>query len=269
MDSQSQLQPPPETFLAPLLSLRDYYAPIVEKYEKLYVQALANLNHVEALLSVWSDNGQEPTLEVINQPVASSLENLPLEDNDFTPESKVNLVKPISSQLPLTENSSSAKQDIKAPIVISEPDISISKNFSLNNSDIYHELRLQTPEASANLVDSIDSEVAPTNDLESETAFEEFQKIENSSTVSEVVTAAPEGNSDYLIKPPVELVELIDFVPETSESHEKDDLPESTYTDTAEEAPEKSLSWSEIPMLPEYQSLNRTEAILRVLQKHA
>ncbi|MBW4457635.1 MAG: hypothetical protein KME55_36115 [Nostoc indistinguendum CM1-VF10] len=152
---------------------------------------------------------------------------------------------------------------------ISEPDISISKNFSLNNSDIYHELRLQTPEASANLVDSIDSEVAPTNDLKSETAFEEFQKIENSSTVSEVVTAAPEGNSDCLIKPPVELVELIDFVPETSESQENDDLSESTYTDTAEEAPEKSLSWSEIPMLPEYQSLNRTEAILRVLQKHA
>ena len=73
MDSQSQLQPPSETFLAPLLSLRDYYAPIVEKYEKLYIQALANLNHVEALLSVWSDNGQKPTLEVINQPVVSSL----------------------------------------------------------------------------------------------------------------------------------------------------------------------------------------------------
>jgi hypothetical protein len=73
------------------------------------------------LLSVWSDNANLPNLEVINQPVASSLENLPLEDNDFTPEPKVNLVEPVNSQLPLTENSSSAKQDIKTPIVISEP----------------------------------------------------------------------------------------------------------------------------------------------------
>lgn len=269
MDDQSQLPSPPDTFVAPLLELRDYYVPIVEKYEKLYTQALSNLNHVEALLSVWSDNSKAPTLEVINKAVASNLENLPLENNDFTPEPKVNLVEPVSSQLSATENSSSAKQNVEPLIVISEPALSISENFSLSNSDVYHDLRLHTPEASGSLVDSIDSEVAPTNDLESETAFEEFQKIENSSTVSEVVTSATEGNSDRIIKPPVELVELIDFVPETSELQGDDDSPESTSTETPEKSPEKSLLWSEIPMLPEYQSLNRTEAILKVLQKHA
>jgi hypothetical protein len=272
MDEQPQLQSPPNSFFAPLLELRDYYAPIVEKYEKLYTQALSNLNHVEALLSVWSDNDNLPDLEVISKPVASNLENLPWENNDSTPKPIVNSVEPdtVSSQIPATKNSSSAKQNVKPPIVITEAALSISENFSLSNSDVYYELRLPTSEASGSLVEYINSEVAPTNDLELETPFEEFPKIENSSTVTEVVTSAPEGNSDRLIQPPVELVELIDFVPKTSESQEEDDdLPESTDTDTPEEAPEKSLSWSEIPMLPEYQSLNRTEAILKVLQKYA
>jgi hypothetical protein len=99
----------------------------------------------------------------------------------------------------------------------------------------------------------------------------QLSATENSSSFAkqEVVTSVPEGNSDRLIQPPVELVELIDFVPKTSESQEDDDLPQSTDTDTPEESPEKSLSWSEISMLPQYQSLNRTEAILKVLQKHA
>jgi hypothetical protein len=260
MDEQSKLPSPPDTFVSPLLELRNYYAPLAQKYEKLYTQALANLNHVEALLSVWSDNGKAPTLEVMSKPVASNLENLPSENNDSTPEPKVNLVESVSSQLSATKNSSSAKQDIKAS-GISEPAVPISENF---NNAVYNELRLSTPEVSAKLVDSIDSEVAPTNDLELKTPFEEFQKIENLSTVTEVVTSAPEGNSTSTIKPPGELVELIDFVPFASESQE-DEQP----LELQEEALEKSLSWSEIPMLSEYQSLNRIEAILKVLQKHA
>ncbi|MBN4006979.1 hypothetical protein [Nostoc sp. LPT] len=285
MDSQSQLQPPPETFLAPLLSLRDYYAPIVEKYEKLYIQALANLNHVEALLSVWSDNGQKPTLEVINQPVASSLENLPLEDNDFTPEPKVNLVKPVSSQLPLTENSSSAKQYIKAPIVISESALLALENLSLINSDAYDDLRLRTPEVSVNLVEPINSEIAPTNDLELETPFPEFQNIEMPLIVNEVVTDIPEDNSlpvnsDNITESEVKLVEPsqaealqtnnLEINESSSTSGEADEppAPTSKEIETQQETLEKSLLWSEIPMLPEYQSLNRTEAILKVLQKH-
>ncbi len=259
MDNQSQLPSPPETFLAPLLELRNYYAPLVEDYEKLYTEALANLNHVEALLSVWSDNAKLLTLEETSKPVASNLENLPLENNDFTPEPKVNLVEPVSSQLSVTENLSSAKQNVEAPI---------SENFS---SDVYDELRLNTAEASADLVDSIDSEIAPTNDLEPETPFEESLEIEMPLLASEVVTSALEENSISTIKPPVELVELIDFVPETSELQEDDDSPKSISTeqDIHKKAPKKSLSWSEIPMLPQYQSLNRTEAILKVLQKHA
>ncbi|MEH1921732.1 hypothetical protein [Nostoc sp.] len=240
MDNQSQLQPPPDNFLASLLSLRDYYDPIVEKYEKLYIQALANLNHIEALLSVWSDNGNLPTLEVINQSIASTLENLPLEDKDSTQEPKLNSVEPVSSQMPLTE---STKQDINAPIVISESALTAFENLSLSNSDVYSALRLHTSEMAVNLVEPSDSEVLATNNLELEAPFQEFQNIQRLSIESEVVTTAPEENS-------------------LAVNSDRTQLP------PANTSSEKSLSLSEIPILLEYQSLNRTEAILKVLQKH-
>ncbi|WP_191761750.1 hypothetical protein [Komarekiella delphini-convector] len=44
---------PPESALEALLKLRDYYAPIVEEYERLYTQSKDSLTHVEALLSNW------------------------------------------------------------------------------------------------------------------------------------------------------------------------------------------------------------------------
>jgi hypothetical protein len=45
---------PPQKAIESLFALRDYYAPLVEDYEKLYTLAKANLTHVEALLSNWS-----------------------------------------------------------------------------------------------------------------------------------------------------------------------------------------------------------------------
>ncbi|MDF5737784.1 hypothetical protein [Nostoc sp. S13] len=45
---------PPQKAIESLLALRNYYAPLVEEYEKLYTLAKANLTHVEALLSNWS-----------------------------------------------------------------------------------------------------------------------------------------------------------------------------------------------------------------------
>ncbi|MBD6620672.1 hypothetical protein FNW02_34125 [Komarekiella sp. 'clone 1'] len=44
---------PPESALEALLQLRDYYAPLVEEYKRLYTQSQDSLNHVEALLSNW------------------------------------------------------------------------------------------------------------------------------------------------------------------------------------------------------------------------
>ncbi|MBN3869308.1 hypothetical protein [Nostoc sp. JL33] len=54
MTQNGQLESPPATFVSPLLELRDYYARLTEEYERLFVQARIQLDHVEALLSNWS-----------------------------------------------------------------------------------------------------------------------------------------------------------------------------------------------------------------------
>ncbi|MFN6570090.1 hypothetical protein [Dendronalium sp. ChiSLP03b] len=214
MDSQSQLQSPPETFLAPLLELRDYYAPLVENYEKLYTQALANLNHVEALLSNWSSNsqlnGNLSTDEMMNEVVtASAFENLRIT------ETQVKLGEPT------------------------------------------------------------DSEIEQTNDLEIDNSSRTSQNIDIPLVAGEVVTAAESENSlfvnsDSITEPQVDLVQPVGSeVGQTNDLEINESFSESTDTDTPEQAPDKLLKWSEIPMNSEYQSLNRTEAIQKVLQKHA
>ncbi|WP_193200372.1 hypothetical protein [Nostoc sp. MG11] len=47
---------PPQNALEALLKLRDYYAPLVKEYERLYTQSKDSLTHVEALLSNWSSS---------------------------------------------------------------------------------------------------------------------------------------------------------------------------------------------------------------------
>ncbi|BAZ82798.1 hypothetical protein PN497_23560 [Sphaerospermopsis kisseleviana CS-549] len=54
MNTQEQLQPPSEVFIRPLLELRDYYAGLAQEYQRLFIEARSQLDHVEALLSPWS-----------------------------------------------------------------------------------------------------------------------------------------------------------------------------------------------------------------------
>ncbi|BAY41216.1 hypothetical protein NIES2111_56120 (plasmid) [Nostoc sp. NIES-2111] len=68
-----QLKTPPQNFLATLLALRDYYAPIVEEYERLYTQANDNLNHVEALLANWPAKSSEQTNRLTSEQVAAAV----------------------------------------------------------------------------------------------------------------------------------------------------------------------------------------------------
>jgi hypothetical protein len=75
MNSKGQLEPPPGTFLSPLLELRDYYAHLAEEYERLFIEAREQLDHVEALLSNWSfsdTNNHVSRLEVLDEPVNAS-----------------------------------------------------------------------------------------------------------------------------------------------------------------------------------------------------
>ncbi|WP_375499695.1 hypothetical protein [uncultured Nostoc sp.] len=102
MTQNGQLEPPPGTFLSPLLELRDYYARLTEEYERLFVQARSQLDHVEALLSNWSfsdDSKQISSLtaadETSDVPQEGPLRFLsPLDDID-----EINLVKPVESEL--------------------------------------------------------------------------------------------------------------------------------------------------------------------------
>ncbi len=102
MTQNGQLEPPPGTFLSPLLELRDYYARLTEEYERLFVQARSQLDHVEALLSNWSFSDADKRIsrltaadETSNVSQEGSVPFLsPLDDID-----KINLVESVQSEL--------------------------------------------------------------------------------------------------------------------------------------------------------------------------
>ncbi|MBD2388017.1 hypothetical protein [Cylindrospermum sp. FACHB-282] len=69
MKPKGQLELPPDSFISPLLELRDYYVRLVEEHERLFIQARSQLEHVEALLSNWYEaNGNQKLsrLEAVN-----------------------------------------------------------------------------------------------------------------------------------------------------------------------------------------------------------
>ncbi|BAB73509.1 hypothetical protein ACN23B_09025 [Anabaena sp. FACHB-709] len=104
INSQLQLDPPPQDFVSPLLELRDYYARLVEEYETLFTQARSQLDHVEALLSTWSPSAEKKeqiSIGDISPDVSTSFpkKSLPSATNGISP-TEVNLVesKEVESQ---------------------------------------------------------------------------------------------------------------------------------------------------------------------------
>lgn len=80
-----QIEPPPENLHSPLLQMRDYYALLVEEYERKSNVARLQLARVEALLSDWaastdSDNQTTPTTVV--EPLFNPEQN-GFSDNDL------------------------------------------------------------------------------------------------------------------------------------------------------------------------------------------
>lgn len=102
MTQNGQLEPPPGSFVSPLLELRDYYARLTEEYERLFVQARSQLDHVEALLSNWSfsdANNQISSLTSADETSDVSQEGplrflSPLDEID-----EINLVESVQSEL--------------------------------------------------------------------------------------------------------------------------------------------------------------------------
>jgi hypothetical protein len=101
MNSKEKLQAPSEVFISPLLELRDYYAGLVEEYQRLFLEARSQLHHTEALLSHWSftdDDKQLSQLEAAHGTLGAPQENsLLLLASDETPQT---LLEPIESPLP-------------------------------------------------------------------------------------------------------------------------------------------------------------------------
>ncbi|MBW4456023.1 MAG: hypothetical protein KME55_26870 [Nostoc indistinguendum CM1-VF10] len=121
MTQNGQLEPPPGNFVTPLLELRDYYARLTEEYERLFVQARSQLDHVEALLSNWSfldDSNQISSLTAADETSDVSQEGTlrflsPLDDID-----EINLADSVQSELADSDkveidNSFSAAVDTK------------------------------------------------------------------------------------------------------------------------------------------------------------
>lgn len=140
MTQNGQLEPPPGTFVSPLLELRDYYARLTEEYERLFVQARSQLDHVEALLSNWSFS--DPNKQISRLTAADKTTNLsqegslgflsPLDDID-----EINLVESVESEPKDSDkveidNSFSAAVDTKESL---PPTTSPDPNIPTENID--------------------------------------------------------------------------------------------------------------------------------------
>ncbi|MEH2181028.1 hypothetical protein [Nostoc sp.] len=138
MTQNGQLEPPPGNFLSPLLELRDYYARLTEEYERLFVQARSQLDHVEALLSNWSfsdANKQISRLTTAN------------ETSNVSPEGSLRLLSPLNDieEINLVESLDSVQKD--------SDQVEIDDSFSAG---------VDTKE-SQSLTTSTDPKIAPEN----------------------------------------------------------------------------------------------------------
>ncbi|MBD2683585.1 MULTISPECIES: hypothetical protein [Nostoc] len=239
-----QIQPPPQKFLLTLLSIKDYYAPLVEKYGKLYTEALENLTHVEALLSNWAlkeeadTNGSsgEATEEILTLPAQKSLDSNSGEDSKTEPElGEANETDvPQVSDL-VTENvSSQSQEDINLPLEENQPASGVVESLSNGESFEIPQTQIQSDESFY--------------------AAQESKTFDNS------------DNSDNSVETTSELVQ-----PSTISSSLLEDEPaaaESTSLEQASSAPNKSLLGQDIPMVGEYHSLRRIEAVEKLLHQH-
>ncbi|WP_448267435.1 hypothetical protein [Nostoc sp. DSM 114159] len=137
MTQNGQLEPPPGTFLSPLLELRDYYARLTEEYERLFVQARSQLDHVEALLSNWS---YSDTNKQISRLTAAD------ETSNHSGETSLRFLSPLDDigEINLVESLESVEKD--------------SDRVEINNSFSAVDTKESQPQTT-----STDSKIAPDN----------------------------------------------------------------------------------------------------------
>ncbi|OUL29886.1 hypothetical protein BV372_22610 [Nostoc sp. T09] len=134
MTVKGQLEPPPDAFLSPLLELREYYARIVEEYERLYTQARSHLNHVEALLSNWSTpdtNNQIATFDVTDETSPLHSEERLFSTDDIA-DSDTHLIE--STQFELPDSNNLDKENPSSAATVINNDQPVSPNSTSKSS---------------------------------------------------------------------------------------------------------------------------------------
>ncbi|WP_341531739.1 hypothetical protein WKK05_39175 (plasmid) [Nostoc sp. UHCC 0302] len=205
MNTPLPLEPPQSAMIA-LITLRDYYAPLVSEYEKLYTQAKTNLTHVEALLSNWANTDD------------------------------------VKQESPNPE-----KQDKSSLSALNESvngDLADTPDYALSDHD--------SPSASTEL----DEFLSPPQFPLIETRLDDAQN-----------TAQRVYQSELPLFPLIEtqLDNTFNAITSTDDSTKPPIFP---LIETATNGEQQSLYGVEIPMLPQYQSLSRPEAIEQVLAEH-
>jgi len=231
-----QIQPPPEKFLSTLLEIRNYYAPLVEKYGKLYREALDNLTHVEALLSNWvlqesaNSNGSVLLTEEILTLLAQ---------NGTHPEAAKTEPEVVANKIELPQ-----VNNIKSQSVYSHNQVSLGEE-NLSNGKL--------------------PDVAP-----DENTSDEGTNLEEPSAIKAEVAATKESDTKGETTDTLETAPGLAPTSTSKSSPQKDEPPvaKSSKQEETSTTPDKSLYGQEIPMLGEYQSLRRIEAVEKLLQQH-
>ncbi|MBD2504592.1 hypothetical protein [Anabaena azotica] len=286
------LKTPPQNYLSTLLALRDYYAPLVEQYEKLYTQAKDNLNHVEALLANWPARSSEQTNRSPSEQVAVAVTAAP-QGKDSSNGSQKNLETETNlGQNVQTEHVSQAEEQTNVQLEIPQPDVIAVESLSLDNSNTISEVETVSVESNPT---QEDLSLAPGDDTgqtpaEQEEYFDEQLPVtdikqtdlssvsqENNDPASvESTTVAPDltsdnGGNNAETEDGSENTATGNLETNSSSTATQNERQQPQTTSSqqknAQQTENEPRSLGEIPMRDEYKGLSRIEAVQKLLQK--
>ncbi|BAB78269.1 hypothetical protein [Nostoc sp. PCC 7120 = FACHB-418] len=298
-----QLKTPPQNILSTLLALRDYYASLVEEYEKLYTQAKDNLNHVEALLANWPAKSSEQTnrltpAQVVAAVIANEKGKDTLNSSQTVSETETKLSQ-TNTDLNATDNVetehlSLAQEDSNVQLEIPQLDVIAVETTSSYNSNAISEAETTAVKSNPTQENSsLDSgedtletqgEQEETNDIQQPVADtieadissvsqednEELVIDESATVVQEDLSSDNNNNiveTEDVSEAATDIIETESSSTATENEHQQ---PQSISSEqeNAQQTQDKQRSLGEIPMLEEYFGLSRIEAVEKLLQKH-
>jgi hypothetical protein len=289
-----QLKTSPQNFLPTLLALRDYYVPIVEEYERLYTQALDNLNHVEALLANWPAKSSKQINRLTSEQVAVAVTTSEKGKDSLNGSQTILETETNLAQNAETENLSQTEEQTNAQLEIPQPDATTLETSSSYNSNAIGETETAAVESNPIQEDSsldsgddtveIQGEQEETNDVQQlatdtiETNVSSVDSEDNEGTaIEESATVAQEDLSSDNDNNIVETEDASEAATDNIETNSsptaaQSDDPQSQSTsdnqENVQQTQDEMRSLAEIPMLEEYFGLSRIDAVQKLLQEH-